>query len=100
MSTLLYRGHIYEHQPAAQSLQTASTEAKYNTCTEHQPVDLHPHLSYRGIATTNPLRQRRSADSETIASPTFLWPGESRAQFNLQMNHERSSSGKKLLIGA
>ena len=51
MSTLLYRGHAYEHQPAAEKVckQLNYRGKGYNTCDEHQPGDLHPHLSYRGI---------------------------------------------------
>ena len=51
MSTLLYRGNAYEHQPAAEKVckQLNYRGQAYNTCAEHQRTDLHPHLSYRGI---------------------------------------------------
>ena len=51
MSTLLYRGHAYEHQPAAEKVckQLNYRGKEYNTCDEHQSGELHPHLSYRGI---------------------------------------------------
>ena len=51
MNTLSYRGHTYKHQPAAEKVckQLSYRGQEYNTCTEQQPADLHPHLSYRGI---------------------------------------------------
>lgn len=51
MSTFLYSGHAYEHQPAAEKVckQLNYRGKEYNTCDEPQSGDFHPHLSYRGI---------------------------------------------------
>ena len=59
MSTLLYRGHAYEHQPAAEKVckQLNYRGKGYNTCDEHQPGDLHSHLSYRGIGYEKSLEE-------------------------------------------
>ena len=59
MSTLLYRGHVYEHQPAAEKVckQLNYRGKGYNTCDEHHLGDLHPHLSYRGIGYDKSLEE-------------------------------------------
>ena len=51
MSTLVYRGHTYQHQPTDKKVckQLSYRGKEYNNCTEQQPSDLHPYLSYRGI---------------------------------------------------
>ena len=93
MSTLLYRGHTYEHQPAAQKVckQLSYRGQEYNTCTEQQPADLHPHLSYRGIGYDKSLdaeeecrlrndRQSYFSLARRIVRAQFQFADESRTQ--------------------
>ena len=86
MSTLLYRGHAYEHQPAAEKVckQLNYRGKEYNTCDEHQPGDLHPHLSYRGIGNEKSLEEveecRLRNDRQSYLSLTRRLV---RAQFQL-----------------
>ena len=76
MSTLLYRGHTYEHQPAAQKVckQLSYRGQEYNTCTEHQPADLHPHLSYRGIGYDKSIEAEEECRL-SLRSPVLLFFG-------------------------
>ena len=98
MSTLLYRGHTYEHQPAAQKVckQLSYRGQEYNTCTEQQPADLHPHLSYRGIGYDKSLEAEEECRLRNDRQSYFSLARSS----NSQMNQGLSSSGKKLLIVA
>ena len=86
MSTLLYRGHAYEHQPAAEKVckQLNYRGKGYNTCDEHQPGDLHPHLNYRGIGYEKSLEEveecRLRNDRQSYLSLTRRLV---RAQFQL-----------------
>ena len=86
MSTLLYRGHAYEHQPAAEKVckQLNYRGKGYNTCDEHQPGDLDHHLSYRGIGYEKSLEEveecRLRNDRQSYLSLTRRLV---RAQFQL-----------------
>ena len=53
MSALLYRGKTYEphHEAAPKACRVLNYHQQhYNTCREKTQRDLHPHLSYRGVA--------------------------------------------------
>ena len=86
MTKLLYRGNTYEHESAGEKVckQLHYRGHTYNTCTEHDLGDLHPHLSYRGIGYDKSLE----ADEECRLrndrqSYFFLARRLVRAQFQL-----------------
>ena len=93
MGTLSYRGHTYKHQPAAAKVckQLSCRGQEYNACTEQQPADLHPHLSYRGIGYDKSLeadeecrlrndRQSYFLLARRIVRAQFQFADESRTQ--------------------
>ena len=93
MSTLLYRGHTYQHQPAAKKVckQLSYRGQEYITCREQQTTGLHPHLSYRGIGYNKSLeaeeecllrndRQSYFSLSRRIVRAQFQFADDSRTQ--------------------
>ena len=98
MSTLLYRGHIYEHC-SSKSLQTASYRGQEYNSTEQQPADLHPHLSYRGLGYDKSLEAEEECRLRNDRQSYFsLARRIVRAQFQFADESMVSSFGKKLLI--